>query len=822
MAFTLRKAQSVVSNSKDFKTDNQMNINCVIKKFIYKDSESGFYVFSAVIPTTYEPVSAIVGKKEFKGREFKVVGTSEVISDSVVEGQELEIWGSFEEGEGRGADVIQFKAKVVEEKIPTKPKAIYLFLSSGKLRGIGKKIAQKIVDKFGPRTIEVLDNTPELLLEVEGINQKKLEMAMNSWKEWRAKYEVISTMREYGIGDSASIKVFNYFGNNAINTIKENPYDLTEVKGIGFRTADSIGQKAGKLKTDPKRIEKCILFILEEIADSGNTACAQIELLNKAVELLDVDVNLVKDSINLMVKNELLISKDVEIKTFKDNSRKNYTITKVAGIAHHRFYEIEKNIANELKRILIAPNNIERDLDLNNIKNFIEENPFKLDKSQLKAVQVLLPNKVSVLTGGPGTGKTHTIKSLISFYESLDINAVYCSADSDESLDFQSMDLSCVLSAPTGMAAKRMQKLTTKPSSTIHRLLDYKEGEFTHNQFNKLSGDIFIIDESSMIDVWLLNSLLKAIPSNAKLILVGDVDQLSSVGAGKALKDIIESCLIPVIRLTDIHRQAADSQIILAAHSIINNKMPTLYSIEDDKDFAFIEKEGSESVRDSIIEVINNLKKNNVNSNNIQILTPKKDGIVGVQNLNKELRPLLNDYYHTNYEEDMYIPGDRVMQLKNNKELDIYNGDVGYVINANEDDGVICVEFDNRNIELNDYKKNLALSFAITIHKSQGSDYPYVIIPITKANSFMWDANLLYTAVTRAKFKVILIGDKKTIFQSVSSYKQKERITNLKDEIINAFKDVDLSNIVYEKDIDPSVLTKEEPKKVGAFKLGSK
>lgn len=780
MAFTLKKTASKIEfNQKDELIDQQQ-ITCILTRFIYKDEDSGFFVLSAQVSEGHPNASGVVNGKTFTGRKFAVVGTSLIVTQAVVEGQELDIWGNFEAG--KQPDSVQFTAKLIQEKIPTKPKAIELFLSSGKIYGIGPKTAKKIVNELGAKTIEILDKEPERLLEVEGINQKKLEMIKQSWKEWRAVYEIVATMRLYGIGDAAGVKIFSYFKETSIYTIKNEPYDLTEVPTIGFRTADKIAQQIGKSPVDEKRIEKCILYTLEEIAENGHTAFPKDDLVHKVNELLMIDPELIKSKIEDLIEKELLIAKQVKVKIFTDRNKTQFNLVEKSGVAHNKIHKTEVRIAKELHRLMTFPNLEDVNESRERVFNFLKENPYNLDQSQLDAAKGILLNKVSILTGGPGTGKTHTIKSLLKYFDSVNVSVKVVS-------DNSTSGLKVTLAAPTGKAAKRMEEATGKSGSTIHRLLGFKEGQFVHNENNKLSGDVFIIDESSMIDIWLLNAFLKALPSEARLIFVGDVDQLESVGPGKVLKDAIDSQCLFVARLMSIHRQALNSNIIVASHAVINRKMPPLHDFQSDSDFVFVEKEGKHEIQLAIVEIVKSLMKSGVSGDDIQILSPRKDTEVGTHTLNVTLRPLLNTEFSKFKDLDVkFLPGDRVMQFKNNRELDIYNGDTGKIEYINTEDASLNVTFDNKEVEISGQDmSNLQLAYATTIHKSQGSDYPYVIIPITSSHGFMWDANLLYTAITRGKKRVILVGDKKTLFLSVSSFKQKDRITGLKDEIIAMF-----------------------------------
>ena len=372
-------------------------------------------------------------------------------------------------------------------------------------------------------------------------------------------------------------------------------------------------------------------------------------------------MNSVHKKIKDLIDKEFLIEKEIKLKVFTNKNRTNFNIIKKDGVAHMKMHNTEAKIAKELKRLMTSVNEEARIENENRVAKFIEKNPYKLDESQLKAAKGILSNKVSILTGGPGTGKTHTIKSLLNYFDNstVDINK-----------NGKKKEVVCVLTAPTGRAAKRMEEATGKKGATMHSLLGYKDGSFVHNEQFKLEGDVFIVDESSMVDLWLLNAFLKALPSHARLIMVGDVDQLESVGAGKVFKDIIESNAVFIARLNVIHRQALNSNIIVASHAIIHREMPPLYDMDSNSDFVFVEENSNEEIEDRIVQIVKGLIKQGENPDNIQILSPKKETNIGVHHLNEVLREYLNPQYHQYSNlQTRFVKGDRVMQYKNNREL---------------------------------------------------------------------------------------------------------------------------------------------------------
>lgn len=795
MAFTQRSVskvnQSSSLNNKAVQSEQavqEMNIIVKINNFIYKDENNGFFVFSASLADEQPNVAVMVNEKLFSGRKFTVVGTSMIMVQSIVDEQEVEVWGTF--GVGKAAGSVQFNASGIQECIPTKPKAIELFLSSGKITGVGASIAKKIVQKYGARTISILDDEPNLLLEVQGINTKKLEGIVNSWRDWRAVYEIVSTMRLYGVGDVAGVKIFNHFKERSLDIIQNDPYELTDVDSIGFKTADKIAQSLGISPVDPKRVEKCILYSLEELSDKGHCAYPVSDLRSKVNDNLNIDEIIIREKIEQLQLNDILVSRNVKIKVKQSKYSKSFYMKSVEAVAHKKIHAVESRLANEIHRIAMAPSLLDAETNRAELEAFLLSNPFELDDSQVEAARIIGANKFVTLTGGPGTGKTHTLKSLLFYFNH--VGRIVKMIENPEIASKHNYPvLQTIMAAPTGRAAKRMNESTGKESSTIHRLLGFQEGKFVHNENNKLEGDVFIVDESSMIDIFVANALLKAIPDHAKVILVGDIDQLRSVGAGDVLRNIIDSKVIAVARLSFIHRQALNSNIIVAAHDIIHEKVPQLYDYSSSSDFVFIKskEKDNEDLHYQILKVVRDLLGKGIHQDDIQVLTPKKESEVGVKALNMSLRAYLNKYYDEYEETRMkFIPGDRVMQMKNNKNLDIYNGDVGLVEEISEEDGVVSVSFDGKIFELEGQQiGELMLSFANTIHKSQGSDYPYVIIPISHSHSFMWDINLLYTAVTRGKLRVILIGDEKTLKIAVSTFRQTDRITTLREQLRECF-----------------------------------
>lgn len=753
-------------------------IVCQVNKFTYIDETSGFFVAQVSLLDEEKSPNTIVNNKLFNKRSFSAVGSSLLMAQSIKEGQEVELYGDFELGKYD----VQFTVNSIQECIPKKSSSIRLFLSS-RIKGIGPKTAHEIVETFGSKTLKVLEEQPELFLEFTGITEKKLNTIKDSWKEWKSIYDIIIEMKVLGVGDVTSLKIYRHFGDKSIDIIRNDPYMLTDVDSVGFKIADKIALNAGTEKNSEKRIQRGIMQVLKEATENGDTALEKDTLLKKTYALLEVDRDLISQNVESMIKGRSIIEHEIDIHQWVNREKNEFRTVKKTVVSHIRIYATEFRISKEINRLLNNNQAWADEKNTENIGRFILENKFDLDQSQLEAANIILNNKFSILTGGPGTGKTHTIKSLIDFYTNYnkaEKEAILTKKESIKSFDLA--DLKVVLCAPTGRAAKRMEESTGKKSSTIHRLLGFKDGSFTYGEQNQLSGDVFIIDESSMIDIWLMNALMKAIPNNARVIMVGDTDQLESVGAGKVLGDLIDSQKIAVARLSKIHRQALGSNIITAAYDIIHKKMPQLHDINSTSDFVFIEQTHNEDIQQEILNVTADLVSKGVKVDNIQILSPKKDGDIGTFKLNHELRPILNpNFLKYDVKDNHYLPGDRVMQFKNNKNIDLFNGDVGKVVSYDQEEMVAVVNFDDKKVNLSKGDLNdINYAFATTVHKSQGSDYPIVIIPVAKSHAFMWNVNLLYTGVTRGKERVILVGDKKTLYQAISNYKKTERLTNLR------------------------------------------
>lgn len=777
MAFVAKFKPIVVE-----KEVTNFTVRVEVSRSLYKDPDTGYFVvlFEQIkghaIPEI--TVSMNSGRKVvFQDKTFIGVGTSEQMATSIVAGQEVELQGYFEEG--REKDSINMNVQNVVELMPTRPATIRAFLSSNRMKGIGPKGAEEVVKLFGPKTLKVLQETPNEFLKVRSISEKDLVKLTASWAEYQECYDCLAELRKYKISEDASIKLYKHFGAKAPELIEEDPYVATEVRGISFKTADEIAQSMGVSYKDESRVKSGVNFLVQQSNKNGNTYVNSVHLMEDALNLLGVEKTDIICAVKSLIGEGKVVQNKVEHRYLANKYTNEYQNYLVNGFSDVKSFKTEFSIAKELNRIVSAGKVSLPAFNQDDIDRYFDFNSDKLDSSQLLAAKTILSKKVAFLTGGPGTGKTHTIKSLLNFFDAMNKKR-------KESGD---VTLSYTLCAPTGRAAKRMNESTGRESSTIHSLLGFSpEGGFTFNSQDKMSYDILIVDESSMIDIWITASLLRAVKDDAIVIFVGDADQLKSVGPGKVFQDLMSCGLFAVARLQEIHRQARNSQIILAAHNVIHNQMPKLF-LEDcgvETDSVFIPASRNPDIHELIVKRVKDLLASGVRPEDIQILTPKKAGEIGVRNLNETLRPLLNPKYQMySYLQSKFVTGDRVMQLKNRKDLGIYNGDIGVVKYFDEDNGGVVAIFDGKELVLeNADLKHLDFCYACTIHKAQGSDYPQVIIPISPSDMAMWDCNLLYTAITRAKNFLTMVGDERTMKISVASFKQVDRLTGLKEAIL--------------------------------------
>ena len=731
-----------------------VKIRGVVERITYQNPENGYTVLKCAVKS-YKELVTVIGS----------------LLDVNV-GSVLLIYGNWKVDSRYGR---QFAAESWEETLPATVFGIEKYLGSGLIKGVGPKYAKKIVAQFGIETLEVIETDISRLQEVDGIGKKRIQMIRDSWERQKEIKNVMLFLQDHGVSTSFAAKIYRQYGNESLDKMKENPFQMADdIWGIGFKTADGIAQKLGFAKEAYVRLRSGIMYTLSNLADEGHVFAYQEQLIAKAAELLEAEESSIVMTLDQMIADKDLICETVDYKTDQAEMKAIYLPA---------FYYAEAGVAGKLKRLAQAPaadrlwhalmdarqktGNESLSIDVGKIQEKVH---MEYDEIKADAIRKAAVSKVMVLTGGPGTGKTTTTQGIIAAY--------------------RSFGLKILLAAPTGRAAKRMTEATGLEAKTIHRLLECKPPEgYQKNEDNPLDGDVLIIDECSMIDMILMNALLKAIPEGMRLILVGDIDQLPSVGAGNVLRDIIDSGVFPVVRLTRIFRQAQSSRIIMNAHAINEGKFPDI-SNGKNTDFFYIEKEDPEEAVQEIVRLVkNNLPRYYKTPwNHIQVLTPMQKGIVGAANLNLALQEALNPQgdglRRGGY---LFRTGDKVMQIRNNYEKEIFNGDIGTVESVDLQERTLKVNFDQHIIEYEASELDeLVHAYATTIHKAQGSEYPIVVMPVLMNHYVMLQRNLIYTGITRAKKVLVIVGTRKALSYAVRNVTVTKRNTFLKERLSQA------------------------------------
>ena len=749
-----------------------MKIRCVVERITYQNPENGYTILKCRVKDYAELVPVI-------GNLLDV----NVGSVLLVEGN----W-KVDSKYGR-----QFVAESWEETLPATVYGMEKYLGSGLIKGVGPKFAKRIVQKFGPDTFVVIEDNVQLLIEVEGIGNKRVQMIAESWQRQKEVKNVMLFLQENGVSTSYAAKIYKQYGNDSIPIVKENPYRLADdIWGIGFKTADQIAAKLGFEKNSFVRLRSGIMYTLSELSNDGHVYAEKKQLINAASELLEAEEACIVMTMDEMLRKEDLIREQSIVKL--DEKKEP-----IEAIYLPPFYYAEIGVAGKLKKLATTPaadrlwtglmkaraESGKDDLSVD-VEAIEKKVGMTYDDVQRDAIRQAATAKVMVLTGGPGTGKTTTTHGIISVYKAF--------------------GLRILLAAPTGRAAKRMTEATGLEAKTIHRLLECKPPEgYQKNEENPLEGDVLIVDECSMIDIVLMNSLLKAIPQSMRLILVGDIDQLPSVGAGNVLRDIIDSGSFPVVRLTRIFRQAQTSRIIMNAHRINEGKAPDI-SNGRDADFFFMENEDAEAVVSQIVELVKRKLPGyyHVDPRQIQVLTPMQRGVVGATNLNLALQEALNPP-----EQEIFMRGrgavmmpkdtlrrsgfafradDKVMQIKNNYDKEVFNGDIGVIEAVDAEERTLKVRFEDRVVEYDVTELDeLVHAYATTIHKSQGSEYPIVVMPVLMNHYVMLQRNLIYTGITRAKKILVMVGTKKALSYAIRNVTVKKRNTLLKERLADPY-----------------------------------
>ena len=711
-----------------------------LEKILYSNPENGFIIGTFLTENTIRPVTV-------KG----------IVYNNVVH-ETLNLKGNWENHKIYGR---QFSFREFMPVAPTSEEGLIRYLSSEIFKGIGKKTAQRIVNKFGNDTFKIIDSSPELLSKIKGVNKKQQKSLLNSWEEQRGLRDVMTFLRGVGISHGFAQRIYAKHGMNSIPLIKANPYLLTDISGIGFLTADGIAHNLGFDKNSPHRAAAGLLYMLEQQVLNGHTCYPLPDLLEKTAPELLIDKTILEESLNQLIEDRLIYCAE---QNDENGERQKF-------IARMRYYRAEQRIAENIFRILKSKAYTIFESESSLIEEQERKVGLKLDEAQREAVNAVLKYKVLIVTGGPGTGKTTLVRFILGL--------------------MRPKIPSIALAAPTGRAAKRITETTGSSSSTIHRLLEATNVGFQRNRENPLDQELIIIDETSMIDTLLMDSFLEAVPSASRLIIVGDVDQLPSVGAGTVLQDFIKSGSIPVVRLNHIFRQAYGSFITVNAHKVRRGELPSVNKsskqsdLKDQlQDYYFIEESDQEKIVEKILllnteRIPQRFKLDPMKE--IQVLTPMHRGITGASQLNRNLQEKINpDAKGIEHREQWFRVGDKIMQQQNDYEKQVFNGDLGRVVDCDQDSKELYVRFEQSHIH---YKSNeldqLTLAYAITVHKSQGSEYSAVIMPITTHHYMMLQRNLLYTAITRGKQLVVLIGTSAAVRIAVQNQGTLNRYTGL-------------------------------------------
>ena len=690
-----------------------------------------------------------IAKIRVKGQKDLVTIVGSLFS--VAPGEVVKLAGSWDRHPKFGE---QFRFTSCEIIAPATLHGIERYLGSGLIKGVGPVMAKRLIEKFGLETLDIIEQQPQRLREVEGIGEKKIGMIRAAWREQRDVRDVMLFLQSHDVSSAYASKIYRQYGKASIAVVKDNPYRLAaDIFGIGFRTADSIAAKLGIPKDSPMRAEAGILYMLQQFSLNGHIYYPHDGLIEECREILDINAGTIAEAITSLAAAKRIVLEE-------------------EAVYLAEFYVAEKGIAENLRELNKTQRRlfmIDRDKALETVQKSLR---ITLAENQAKAIIESLDAKVMVITGGPGTGKTTIIKAIITLHAL--------------------SGMSILLAAPTGRAAKRMSEATGHEAKTIHRMLEFSpknDGGFKRTEQNPLNADLIVIDETSMVDTVLMCHLLKAVPKQTTLILVGDIDQLPSVGAGNVLRDIIDSGQVPCIRLNQIFRQAQKSLIVVNAHQINSGDFPITQTEKDaDQDFYFIQMEEPEKVLEKILELCAKKVPEKFGFdavNDIQVLTPMHRGVVGASNLNAELQKHLNpstDELHRGGR--VFRVRDKVMQIRNNYDKDVFNGDIGRIASINREDQEVNVDYDGKAVAY-DFTEldELILAYAISVHKSQGSEYPAVIMPVLTQHYMLLQRNLLYTAVTRGKKLVILIGTKKAVGIAIRNNKPSERYTKLKERL---------------------------------------
>jgi exodeoxyribonuclease V alpha subunit len=733
------KVEEGVSGTRDFmkaepNPSNWEVLAGMVERVTYQNVESGFCVIRVKVRGHRELVTVVGHAAAISAGEW-VTATGEWFNDRT-HGQ-------------------QFKTRFLKTSAPTSIEGIERYLASGMIRGIGPVYAKKLLRAFGEKVFDVIEAEPDRLREVDGIGNVRASRIVTAWAEQKVVREIMVFLHNHGVGAARAVRIYKAYGVDAVQVMSENPYRLArDIRGIGFKTADAIAMKLGIDKTAMIRVRAGISYALSEAMDEGHCGLPTDELVSLAEKLLEVPQDLIRGALALELADGTVVADKVGE-------------TDCVFLAS--LYRAERAIAERL--LSLAAGKLPwPPIDADKAVPWIEQRVgLTLAESQKAAVRLALASKILVITGGPGVGKTTIVNSILRILAAKGVRLQ--------------------LGAPTGRAAKRMSEATGLEAKTIHRLLevDPKGGGFRRDIQNPLHCDLIVVDETSMVDVLLMHALLKAVPEKSAMLLVGDVDQLPSVGPGQVLADVIASGAIPVVRLSEVFRQAAKSQIIVNAHDINQGVMPDLLRPKTDSDFYFVEADDPETAVARIVELVKTRIPRRFGFDpirEVQVLCPMNRGGVGARSLNIELQAALNPAGEHKVERFgwTFAPGDKVMQIENDYDKEVYNGDVGYVTGVEPDGAELTAIFDGRSVTYGFGELDtLVPAYAATIHKSQGSEYPVVVIPVVTQHYPMLQRNLLYTGVTRGKRLVVLVGQRKAVAIAVRGVSGRRRWSKLRE-----------------------------------------
>ena len=713
-----------------------------------------------------EPLSGLVERVTFHSQEsgfcvlrVKVRGHRDLVTvlgsaASIQPGEFIQASGRWDNHRDHG---IQFKTTFLKVMPPSSIDGIEKYLGSGMIKGIGPHFARKLVSKFGEDVFDVIENEPDRLKELKGIGPKRIERITSGWADQKAIREIMVFLQAHGVGTMRAVRIYKTYGADAIPLISDNPYRLArDIRGIGFKSADQIAAKLGIEKTAMIRARAGISYTLTEAVSEGHCGLPEDELLPMAAKLLEIPSDILGDALQQELREGTVVADAI------GNQRCIF-------LSH--LWNAEKAIAERLKALASGKASWPH-IDTDKAIPWVERKlGVTLAASQREAVGKAISSKVMVITGGPGVGKTTLVNAILRILVVKDVRVA--------------------LAAPTGRAAKRLSESTGLEAKTIHRLLevDPRRGGFKRGVDHPLECDLLVVDETSMVDVPLMASLVTALPDRAALMLVGDVDQLPSVGPGQVLADIIQSGAVPVARLTEIFRQAAESQIVTNAHKVNSGHMPALEApTSGQSDFYFVEAHDPDDAVSKIIEIVKNRLPRRFGFDpirDVQVLCPMNRGGIGARALNVDLQAVLNpptDDIQVERFGFTYRVGDKVMQTDNDYDKDVFNGDVGYVCQIDMDAQTLAIEFDGRSVEYQFGELDeVALAYAVSIHKSQGSEYPAIVIPMMKQHYMMLRRNLLYTGITRGKRMVVLVGQRQAVGMAVKGKVEERRWSKLEE-----------------------------------------